>query len=37
MTEKESAEFKRVEEEERNRRDKAFEKRFERLFDKSEY
>ena len=37
MTEKELAEFKRAEEEERNRRDIAVEKRFERLFGKSEY
>ena len=36
MTEKELAEFKRVEEE-RNRRNIAFEKRFERLFGKSEH
>ena len=37
MTEKELAEFKRAEEEERNRRDIEFEKRFERLFDENEY
>ena len=36
MTEKELAEFKRAEEE-RNRRDIEFEKRFERLFGKNEY
>ena len=37
MTEEELAEFERVEEEERNRRDIEFEKRFERLLGKSEY
>ena len=37
MTEKELAEFKRAGEEERNRRDIAFEKHFERLFGKNEY
>ena len=37
MTEKELAEFKRAEEEERNRRDIEFEKRFERLFGENEY
>ena len=37
MTEKELAEFKRPGEEERNPRDIAFEKRFERLFGKNEY
>ena len=34
MTEKELAEFKRVEEEERNRRDIAFEKFLNRVFSK---
>ena len=37
MTEEELAEFERVEEEERNRRDIEFEKRFERLLGKSDH